>query len=406
MTVTRFSPHKLTMAKTQLLPQAEMLEKGQFFRKLSIGIPREINMFENRVIITPEAVKQLISKEHSVFIEKGAGERSNIKDEQYRKSGARITSKEEVYKCTTIAKVAPFNKKEISLLKTNQTIISSLQPNTQTSDNIRNLISKKVTAIALELISDENNFYPFAHSTGEISGILAVTIAGKYLSNYHNGRGILLGGITGIPPTEIIIIGTGAAAEYAARAAIGLGANVKIFDNSIAKLERLKNKLGVQVFTSVFQKQLFTKILKNADVIIGAVDTNGSPLQYNITDSMIKKMKTGSVIIDLNIDNISCFSTSVVTDFGNPIFKKYGVIHYCVPNIASEAAHTASISLSNSILPVFMKISEQNRAIRIIKENTEIRNGTYIYKGILTNAELGNKFNINYKDINLLTAVL
>lgn len=405
MTLTRFSPHKLTMKKTEFLPQEEMLEKGQFFRKLSIGMPREINRFENRVILTPESVRQLVSEEHSVIIEKGVGEKSNITDNEYRNAGAKVRSKEEVYKCSIIAKVSPFNKKEISLLKNNQTIISSLHPNTQTQENIRKLISKNITAIALELISDASGFYPFVHSMSEIAGILAVTTAGKYLSNYHKGRGILLGGITGVPPAKIIILGAGTAAEYATRAAMGLGAEVRIFDNSISKLEKLKSKLGVQIFTSVFQKQLFTNVLKSADLVIGAFEFNGTSSQCKVTDFMVKKMKENSVIIDLNTSNISCFSTSRVTDFGNPVFKKYGVIHYCVPNIASEASQTASISLSNAILPIFLKISEQGETLRIIKESTEIRNGTYIYEGILINSELGNRFNIDYKDINLLTAV-
>ncbi len=406
MTITRFTPHKLSLEKSELYPQEEMLEKGQFFRKLKIGIPKENNIFENRIILIPEVVRQLVSEEHSVAIESGAGEKSNLSDDDYKRAGAEIKTRDEVYRSEVIAKVSPFCKKEIDLLIGNQTIMSFLQCNSQTADNIRTLVNKHVTAIAMEDIKDENDFYPFVHSMREIAGIMAISIAGNYLFNGNNGSGILLGGITGIAPAKVVVLGSGTAGEYAAGAALGLGAQVKVFDNSIANLKKLRNKLGIRIYTSVFQKQIIENSLRNADVVIGAAEFKGRRPQFFITESMVKKMKPGAVIIDLNTDSLSCFETSRPTDLGNPTFVKHNITHYCVPNIASNASLTGSIALSNAIFPFLQKISRQRNILSVVKNDLSIRNGTYIYEGILTNEYLGEKFNIDYKDIDLLTAVI
>lgn len=405
MTVTRFTPHKISVDKNEMLPQEELLYKSLYFRKLTIGIPNENNKFENRIILSPNAVKQLVSEEHTVIIEKDAGIKSNWSDDNYRKAGAFIASKKDVFNAEIIARVSPFNSIEIKNLPGNQIIISPLHSNTQTKANIKNLINKKITAIAFEFVKDENNFYPFVYPMSEIAGILSITTASRYLSNQQDGKGILLGGITGISPAKVIIIGASIAAEYAARAAIGLGASVQIFDNSVAKLQAIKSKLGFQISTSVYQTQIIESNLKSADVVIGALDFNGKKPEFTITEKMIKSMKKGSIIIDLNIDNISSFETSKITDFGNPVFEKHGVIHYCVPNIASEASRTASIALSNALFPIIQKISNQRDTIHIIKDDISIRNGTYIYEGILTNEHIGEKFSLDFKDINLLTAI-
>ena len=405
MTVTRFTPHKIAIERNELLPQEELLDKAMFFRRLTIGIPNESSKFENRIILSPNAVKQLVSEEHTIMIEKGAGERSNWSDDDYKRAGAQIVSKKDIFHAEIIAKVSPFSKSEIKNLTGNQTLISSLHSSTQTRENIKNLIKKRVTAIAFELIKDENDFYPFVHPMSEIAGILAITTASRYLSNQQAGKGILLGGVTGISPTKIVILGASTAAEYAARAALGLGASVQIFDNSIAKLQQIKGKLGFQISTSVYQKQIVENNLKSADVVIGATEFNGTEPEFIVSEKMVENMKPGTIIIDLNTDNISSFETSKITDFGNPVFEKYEVIHYCVPNIASEASRTASISLSNALFPILQKISMQRDTIRIIKDDISIRKGTYIYEGILTNEHIGKKFNLNYKDINLLTAI-
>jgi len=290
------------------------------------------------------------------------------------------------------------------LLKGSQTVFSALHTNTQTEESIRKLMAKRVTAIAYELVKDADGFYPFVHTLSEISGMLAITTAGEYLSR-HKGRGIVLGGITGITPTKVMILGAGTAGEFAARAAIGLGAQVKIFDNSISKLNSIKNKLGIQVFTSVFQKNSLIKNLKTADVLIGAAEFTGKGANVLITENMVSKMKKGAVIVDLNTDNISYIETSRITNLGRPAFEKHGVIHYCVPNIASRAPRTASISLSNALMPILSLFGESTASRQIMRNETCVRNGTYIYEGVLINPYIGRIFNIDYKDLDLLTAI-
>lgn len=389
----------------KLLPQAEMLEEKKSKRSLSIGIPKETNRYENRIILTPQAVEQLCENGHQIVIEAGAGLKSRWKDSDYTKVGAIIKSRREIYKSEIILKVSPFNEEEINLLSGNQLLISALHFNTQTLSKINNLKKKKVTATAIELMKDANGYNSFIQTMNEISGIMAVNTASELLSNSDIGKGILLGGITGIPAAKLIIIGAGTAGEYAARTAIGFGAQVKIFDNSIAKLQNLKNKLGIQLFTSVLQKQVIVKALKTADVVIGALENTTDENNIIISEKMISSMKKGSVIIDLNIDSASCFASSRITNLGNPFFDKQGVIHYCVPNIASKSPRTSSIALSNSMFPIIKKISYEKSTPNIIRNISEIRNGTFIYEGILTNARLAKKFNLDYKDIDLLSAI-
>ncbi len=405
MSSSRHNPQQYSYSQGSMMPQEEMLEIGKIKRNLNIGIPKEYDKYENRIILTPKAIAELIGDGHKIHIERGAGEGSNWTDDEYASAGAVLTSRNEVFKSEIVLKVSPFCIEEIKLMPGNQMLISALHTSAQTEQTITELIRRRMTAVAYELIKDNDGFYPFVHSMSEIAGILAITIAGEYLSNAQNGKGILLGGITGITPAEIVILGAGTAGEYTARAALGLGATVKVFDYSVGKLRDLQKSLGQQIFTSVFQKDVLLKNLKTADVVVGASEFSGKVRRFWVPEEMVRQMKRGSVIVDLNVDNEPNFETSVVTDFGKPAFTKHGVIHYCVPNIASRASRTASVSLSNALLPLVQKISQTTEIHHLIRECTGFRNGTYIYKGILTNEHLGNKFGIDYKDINLLTAV-
>ena len=389
----------------KLLPQAEMLEEKKSKRSLSIGIPKETNKFENRIILTPQAVEQLCESEHQIIIESGAGIKSKFKDSDYIKAGAIIKPRKEIYKSEIILKVSPFDEDEIKLLSGNQLLISALHFNTQTLSKVNNLKRKKVTASAIELMKDAKGYNSFIQTTNEISGIIAINTASEILSNTEIGKGILLGGITGIPAAKVIIIGAGTAGEYAARTAIGFGAQVKVFDSSISKLQSLKAKLGINLFTSVLQKKVIIKALKTADVVIGALEDTTDENNIIISEKMISSMKKGSVIIDLNIDSASCFASSRITNLGKPYFNKHEVIHYCVPNIASKSPRTASIALSNSMFPILKKLSYEKTMPNIIRNISEIRNGTFIYEGILTNERLSKKFNIDYKDIDLISAI-
>jgi len=241
-------------------------------------------------------------------------------------------------------------------------------------------------------------------SMSEIAGSTAILIAAEYLSNVNEGRGMMLGGVSGIPPTEVVIIGAGTVGESAARAALGLGANVKIFDNHIYKLSRLQNDIGRRVFTSIIQPKILSKALMRADVVIGAIRSKSGKTPCFVTEKMVSDMQEGSVVIDVCIDQGGCFETSRVTSHADPVFAKYGVTHYCVPNIASRVAQTASQALSNIFAPMLLNVGESGGMKNMIRNNPGLRHGIYLYNGMLTNKFLGETYKIPYKDIELLMA--
>lgn len=392
--------------ETNLFPVEEMLEIGKQQKKLIIGIPRETEKYENRIGLTPEAVDYLTSNGHQILLETGAGNGANYCNEVYANSGSKIVeNRHEVFKSDIVLKIAPFNNEEIALLKKGQVIISALHTPTRTAENIQNLMEKKVTAIAFEFLKDEVGQYPVFRSMSEISGTTAVMIASEYLSNVHNGKGVLLGGITGITPTEVTILGANTAGEYAARTALGLGAVVKVFDNSLNRLRGIQQNLGQRVFTSTFHPPVIFKALKSSDVVIGALNLFENTSRFLISEEMIKTMKRGAVVIDISIDQGGCFETSKFTDHGNPVFTKHGIVHYCVPNIPSRVSRTASIALSNIFTPLILNIGDSGGLKQQLKENLGLRHSVYIYNGILTNKYLGNKFNLRSQDIDLLMAV-
>lgn len=394
-----------SLTQSALSPQEEMLEIGRKKGKLFIGIPKEISFQENRVALVPDAVALLVNNGHQVVVESNAGKMANFQDNDYSEAGATIVySPDEVYKANIILKVAPPSLDEIEMMQQNQTLISTLQLTVQPENFIKQLIAKKVTGIAFEWIKDDDGIYTVIRSMGEIAGVTSILIAGEYLSNVNNGQGSILGGISGISPTEVIILGAGSVGESAARAALGLGATVKVFDNSISRLRRLQSDLGTRVFTSVIQPRVLAKHLKTADVVIGAIRGKQGPTPLIVTDDMVSEMKAGSVIIDVSIDQGGCIETSEVTNHTKPVFRKYGVIHYCVPNIASRVSRTASYALSTIFAPILLSIGEEGGVNNMLRRDEGVRNGIYLYNGILTNKVLGEMFKLPYKDINLLMA--
>ncbi|RLD84260.1 MAG: alanine dehydrogenase [Bacteroidetes bacterium] len=394
-----------SMRQQQLFPQEEMLEIKKKRKELLIGIPKEDGEFENRVPLTPQAVKLLSDNGHKILFEAGTGNGSNYSDLDYSEAGAEIVSDpKKIFQSEIVLKISPFKNKGIEFLKDNQTVISALHFSSQSKEQINALIKKRVKAIAFEYIKNEPFYYPIVRSMSEIAGKLSINIAAEYLSKQHSGKGVLLGGITGISPAEVIIIGAGTAAEHAANAAMGLGALIKVFDHSIYKLRDLQHNIGKQIFTSIIQPQALSKALKSADVVIGSLGIDEKTERFVVNEYMVQQMKKGTIIIDLNVDNGSCFETSKPTTHKNPVYEKFGVIHYCVPNIASRAARTASIALSNILAPILLKIGEVGGTINLFKTDRGIRNGVYIFNGILTNQTIGTKFGINSKDINLLMA--
>ncbi len=388
-------------------PVEELLEVSNMKESFVIGIPKELKDDENRVSLTPEAVELLVANGHKVIIEKDAGKEASYSNQDYSNTGGKITdTRQDIYKCDIILKVAPLTDDEIGYLKKNQIIISSLRLPSQSEGSVKKMMEKKVTCIAHEFLKDENNTFPVVRSMSEISGMTSIMIASEYLSNVHKGKGVLVGGIAGITPTEVTILGAGTAGEFAARAAKGLGASIKIFDDSIVKLREIKISLGIETFTSTYHPQILYKTFRSSDIIIGAMDIiSKNKRPFYVTEEMIKIMKPGSVIIDLSIDQGGCFETSKFTTHKNPVFVKNEVIHYCVPNIPSRVSRTASIALSNIFTPILLSLGATGGIKNELKDNFGLRHGVYIYNGILTNKIIGNKFNIRSQDIDLLMAV-
>ena len=398
----------LSLTKGAFMPQEEMLEVARKKGSLNIGIPREISFQENRVTLVPDDVALLVNHGHQVLVETGAGKNANFQDNDYSEAGARIAfTPEELYKnAEIILKVAPPSLQEIELMQPKQTLLSTLQLPAQPENFLRKLLDKKITALAFEWIKDEDQVFPVIRSMGEIAGGTSILIAAEYLSNANQGQGSILGGISGVAPTEVVIIGAGTVGEYAARAALGLGATVKVFDNSVYRLRRLQNSMGTRVFTSIIQPRVLTKHLKSCDVAIGALRASGGRTPCVVTEEMVAEMKVGAVIVDVSIDQGGCFETSKVTNHTNPVFRKHGVIHYCVPNIASRVARTASYALSTIFTPILIQMGDEGGLPNMIREHTGVRSGVYLYNGILTKKYLGDLFNIPSKDIDLLLAAL
>ncbi len=388
-----------------MIPQEEMLEKGRKKQSLYIGIPKENSFQENRVALVPEAVALLVSRGHRVKIERGAGVKANFSDADYSEAGAEIADDvKEVYKANILMKIAPPLENEIDMMTEGQILMSALQISIQPDAVLKKLMAKKITAIAWDYIRDEDGIFSVIRSMGEIAGNTAVLIAAEYLSNVNKGKGLMLGGISGTAPSEVVIIGAGTVGEFAARAAMGLGASVKVFDSSTYRLRRLQNDLGTRVWTSIIQPKVLEKALQRADVAIGCLRSQHGKTPCVANDGMVQKMKDGAVIVDVSIDQGGCFETSEITNHDHPIFTKHGVIHYCVPNIASRVSRTASFALSNIFTPLLIRIGDEGGCDGSIRNDIGFRGGVYIYKGKLTSRILGEAFDLPYRDIELLMA--
>lgn len=387
------------------VPLEETLEITPKKKKLFIGIPKETSFQENRIALTPEAVSVLVNNGHRVMVEHNAGVGSFYFDTDYSEAGAHIVyEREEVYKANTIIKSAPISEQDIPLLQANQVIISPIHLPLLKAEMLEQLIKKKIIAVAFDSIKDDSGTYPIVRSMSEIAGSTAILNAAKYLSNVHNGKGILLGGVTGIPPARVLILGAGVVGEYAARTAIGLGAMVKVFDNSIYRLMRLQNNVGQRCYTSVIEPVTLSEELATTDVAVGALKPVSGITPVVVTEDMVANMKAGSVIVDVSIDRGGCFETSKVTSHEKPVFTKFDVVHYCVPNIASGVSRTASGAISNVLMPILLESADIGGVEGIIQVKAGIRNGVYLYKGCVTNAPIAKRFNFKYTDLDLLLA--
>ena len=396
--MSSFSP----FTKEQLMPQPEMLEIKKQKGELFIGLPKETHFEEKRISLSPDAVSALIAHGHRIVVETGAGDGANYSDKEYSDAGAKISYDiKEAFACNIVLKVEPPSLDEIKMINPQTVLISALQLKTQDKKYFEALAKKRITAVAFDYIKDEHGVYPIVKSLSEIAGIAATHIAAELMTSSNGGNGLLLGNISGVPPSDVVILGAGTVAEFATRTAIGLGARVKVFDNSITKLRKLQHAVQSPIYTSTIQPKNLAKALMRCDVVIGAIrGKDRSPVV--VTQSMIEQMKDGAVIVDVSIDRGGCFETSKITTHSKPTFTEHGVIHYCVPNIPSRYARTASVSISNIFTPYILNIGEEGGFENAARFDKSLRNGMYFYHGILTNKTVADWFDLPYRDINLL----
>lgn len=383
----------------------ETLDVKPRTESLTIGIPKEDSFNENRIALTPEAVSVIVANGHDVNVESKAGEGANYSDKDYSEAGAKIIySKQQVFESDIIVKSAPVSDEDCEYLRPNQYIISPIHLAVMKREILEKMMQKKITALSFENLKDASGHNPIVRSMSEIAGSAVMLIAGQYLSNANDGKGVLVGGISGIPPTKVVIIGAGIVGEYAARTALAMGASVKIFDNSIYRLKRLQNNIGVRMWTSVIEPKILSKQLKTCDVAVGALSGADGRTPIVVSEEMVSSMRPGTVIVDVSIDHGGCFETSEVTTHKQPVFKKFDVIHYCVPNIPSGFARTASQAISNVLMPLLLETAEDGGIDNVIWHKINIRTGIYLFKGSLTNFYLSERFNLKYTDLNLLIA--
>ncbi len=392
-------------ASFQFETMEETLDIKPQGEKLFIGIPREIAFQENRIALTPDAVGVLVANGNHVEVEHKAGEGSNYSDQDYAEAGAKIVyDKAEVYKSPILVKSAPPVEEDLPFLQMNQTIISPIHLSALKKHHIEVMMSKRITALRFENFKDDSGNYPIVRSMSEIAGSAVMLIAGQYLSSFNKGKGVLLGGISGIPPTKVVIVGAGIVGEFATRNALALGASVKVFDNNVTRLKQLQNNLGQRIWTSVLEPKILSKQLKTCEVAVGALSNEFGRAPVVVSEEMVAAMRQGSIIIDVAIDRGGCFETSELTSHENPTFVKHGVIHYCVPNIPSGFARTASQAISNVLMPLILEISDEGGLEEMVWHNFNLREGIYLFKGALTDIYISQKFDLKFTDLNLLIA--
>lgn len=391
-----------SLMQGQYSTQEQLLEVNKGSQKLFIGVPRESILQENRVALVPITIRTLVGAGFRVLIESQAGIKSNFTDSDFSEAGAEIVfSQKDVYQAEIILKVAPPTLEEVDLMRPNQILISPLHIPLLSAEYIKKLKEKRVIALAMEYIQDDSGYFPIVRIASELAGMASMLTAAELLAK---GKGVLLGGISGVPPAKVVILGAGMVAEYAIRTAMGLGADIRVFDNNIYKLKRLQDQVGRKLYTSSINPIYLERQLKTADVVIGAIHSTEGRTPMLVTEDLVMKMKKGSVIVDVSIDQGGCFETSEITSLDTPTFVKHDIVHYCVPNIASKYPRTASVSMSNVITSIFMDAADMGGVEKLLLEHFGLRHGVYAYKGSLVNDYIGKRFGIKSTSLELLIA--
>lgn len=395
----------MTVGQT-FLPLEKPLRLREQHRSLRIGVPREVANEERRVALAPSGVATLIANGHEIYVEQKAGVLAHFPDTEYMEAGAQIVATpEDLYsQCELIVKVGRPTEEELKLLQENQVLISALHLGSALPDFFRRLMELGITGIGFEFIRDSDGTLPIVRMMHEIMGSMAVQIAARYLESNEGGKGVMLGGISGVPPSTVVIIGAGVVGEWAARTALGFGAHVVVLDTDLGALRAIEHYLDRRVTTAMASVEYIRKAVRSADVVIGAKMGEGQRAPILVTEDMVAEMQPGSVIVDTMIDQGGCIETSRPTTHSNPIFRKYDVIHYCVPNMPSNAARTATYALNNVLVPYLIEIGESGSIHEALWRNVGLRNGTYVYRRHLTKKSLAAMFGLPYRDIELLIA--
>lgn len=392
-------------AKTQktLFPEECLLREIVSDANLMIGIPKEDEHNETRLPLTPEGVAIVTEEGHRVYVERGAGNSMSYSDMQYSEAGAiLVDEKSEIFNADIVMKIAPPTTKELKMMKNGASVFSTLQLSNLSVESIKLMMKKRLNTIAYELIKDEQKAFPVMSSISEIEGNAAIQVAAELMNTKNGGKGLLLGGVAGISPVEIVILGAGITGTVAAKTALALGVQVKIFDHDINKLRKIQDLLGQHVFTSVIHPTVLFKALSSADAVIGNLRYINDSERFMVSEELVKTMKSGAIIVDLSIDQGGCFETSECRTLQYPVFEKHGVVHYCVPNISARVARTASMAFSNIFAPMILKIGRSGSVSLAIAESAGFRNGAYIYGGVLVNHLIADYYGLSANDIHLL----
>ena len=390
--------------KNQYAVSELMLKADKHKVSTVIGVPRENQETEKRVPITPEGVSLLVSAGYRVMFQAGAGLTINYSDSYYADSGAEIVeTAKEVFQADIILKIMPPTLEEVDMMRPRTSVYSFLYLHNLSRNLLEHMMEKRINALAYELIYDDTGASPFVTSISEIEGASSIALAAELLSNAHGGKGIMLGGIPGITPSEVVIIGAGVAGTMAARAAIAMGASVKVFDNDVIKLRTIRHELGTPVFTSTLQPKVLRNVFRSADVVIGALQYINKIHFYRVSTDLVSEMKEGAIIIDLRMEQGGCFETTMEACLpGHPsIFEKYGVLHFCEMSLSSRVARTASIALSNIFVSVFNAMGDSGGTDHFARFDRGFASGFYIFSGKMVSSYVASHFNLPVSDIGL-----
>ena len=369
---------------------------------MKIGIPKEIKNNEFRVSITPSGVYELVSHGHEVFVEKGAGTNSSFLDKEYEEKGATILNDNiSIFNIAElILKVKEPIEEEYSLIKENQIVFTYFHFASH-EPLLDAMIKSNSICIAYETVEDEKGSLPLLVPMSEVAGRMATQEGAKYLEKPMGGRGILLGGVSGVEPANVLIIGGGISGTEAAKMAVGLQANVTILDTSEKRLNELSELFENKVNCLISTKETIESEAKNADLIIGAVLIAGAKAPKLISRELLKSLKPGCVMVDIAIDQGGCFETSSPTTHQDPIFTIDGVLHYCVANMPGAVPFTSTKALTNRTLPYLIEIANKGW-IQASKDNNEIKTGVNVINGKVVNENVSKAFGADYHNIDTL----